>query len=309
MTDCTDLEERSDLALQARMAAADALEIVEVDARTGGDRKSHFADASCDSQALPDTLFVAARLGGVCVDPAATRLTDAIVGCDERDLADTLRRTAAEIGCSHISYVRLSPDKSADTGLLTAVVTYSRLWQVRYFIKQYVRYDPIIAHGRHAVLPFDWATLPTDDPMAKAFLIDALRHDVGRNGLSIPLRSRRGVVALVSFTSDLSTAEWEVYKANNMARLRLLSVLIDSAANINFKMPPFPVNLSSREEQCLIWAARGKTYHEVGEILNIAFGSVKTHLDAARHKLRCVNLTHAVAVALATGVIPGKALK
>jgi DNA-binding CsgD family transcriptional regulator len=103
--------------------------------------------------------------------------------------------------------------------------------------------------------------------------------------------------------------QWETYKTNNMSRLRLLSVLIDSAANINFKLPAFPVNLSSREEQCLIWAARGKTYQEIGEILNIAFGSVKTHLDAARHKLRCVNLTHAVALALVTGAIPGKALK
>jgi hypothetical protein len=59
----------------------------------------------------------------------------------------------------------------------------------------------------------------------------------------------------------------------------------------------------------LIWATRGKTYQEIGEILHIAFASVKTHLDAARHKLRCVNFTHAVALALATDVIPRKALK
>jgi DNA-binding CsgD family transcriptional regulator len=41
----------------------------------------------------------------------------------------------------------------------------------------------------------------------------------------------------------------------------------------------------------------------------VAFGSVKTHLDGARHKLRCMNLTQAAAVALATGVIPAQALK
>jgi DNA-binding CsgD family transcriptional regulator len=43
--------------------------------------------------------------------------------------------------------------------------------------------------------------------------------------------------------------------------------------------------------------------------LGLAFGSVKTHLDAARHKLRCMNLTHAAAVAFATGVIPAQAQK
>jgi DNA-binding CsgD family transcriptional regulator len=136
-----------------------------------------------------------------------------------------------------------------------------------------------------------------------------LNHSVGRNGLSIPLSNRRGVFALVSFTSDLSKDDWESYKINNMKGLRLLSVLIDSAANINFKLPSSPVHLSAREEQCLLWAARGKTYEEIAEILSVGYGSVKTYLDGARHKLGCLNLTHAAAVAFATGVIPAQALK
>ncbi|HKN28303.1 MAG TPA: helix-turn-helix transcriptional regulator [Roseiarcus sp.] len=94
-----------------------------------------------------------------------------------------------------------------------------------------------------------------------------------------------------------------------MVKLQLMSVLIESASNINFKLPSPPVKLSRREEQCLIWAARGKTYQEIAEILDLTFGSVKTHLDTARHKLHCMNLTHAAAVAVATGVIPAKALK
>ena len=115
--------------------------------------------------------------------------------------------------------------------------------------------------------------------------------------------------AVVSFTSDFEKDEWESYKTSNTRGLQLLSVLINSAANINFKLPSSPVQLSIREEQCLLWAARGKTYQEIAEILGLAFGSVKTHLDGARHKLRCMNLTHAAAVAFATGVIPAQALK
>ena len=79
-----------------------------------------------------------------------------------------------------------------------------------------------------------------------------------------------------------------------------MAVLIDSAAGINFKLTPEPVELSKREEECLIWAARGKTYHDIAGILNLSFASVKTYLDTARHKLSCINLTHAVAVAIAT---------
>jgi DNA-binding CsgD family transcriptional regulator len=88
-----------------------------------------------------------------------------------------------------------------------------------------------------------------------------------------------------------------------------MAVLIDSAAGINFKLTSDPVELSKREEECLIWAARGKTYHDIARILNLSFASVKTYLDTARHKLSCINLTHAVAVAIATEVIPAKALR
>lgn len=59
----------------------------------------------------------------------------------------------------------------------------------------------------------------------------------------------------------------------------------------------------------MVLAARGKTYQEVADILELSLGSVKTHLDTARHKLHCINLTHAVGVAVATGVIPSAALR
>jgi len=243
------------------------------------------------------------------IEPSAVRLTDTILGYNEQDLSDTLRAIAPEIGVGHIAYLRFTPDKSSDTSLLTAIVTYSREWTQRYFVKQYVHVDPVVTFGRNAVVPFDWETLADGDPAVGEFFEDAMNHGVGRNGVSIPVRNRRGIYALVSFSSDQTKRDWVQYKSDNMVKLQLLSVLIDSAANINFKLPSPAVNLSRREEQCLIWAARGKTYQEIAEILEVTFGSVKTHLDSARHKLHCMNLAHAVAVAVATGVIPAKALQ
>jgi DNA-binding CsgD family transcriptional regulator len=62
-------------------------------------------------------------------------------------------------------------------------------------------------------------------------------------------------------------------------------------------------SLSSREYEVLMWAARGKTYDDIGSILNLSFGTVKTYLDKARIKLRATNVAHAVALAFATGII------
>jgi DNA-binding CsgD family transcriptional regulator len=249
---------------------------------------------------------IVGTIGGI--DAAAARLTDTILGNDDQDLAETLREVASEIGVGHIAYARLSSNKSTDINQLAGIVTYSKLWQRRYFLKGYVTYDPVISYGRNADQPFDWANLPIDNPATKAFLADALNHSVGRNGLSIPLRGPRGVFALVSFSSDLPKEEWDNYKVAYMAKLKLLSVLIDSASHINFTLRTYTVHLSNREEQCLLWAARGKRFHEIAEILDLALGTVKTHLDAARHKLHCTNLPQAAAIAFATGAIPSQAL-
>ena len=152
-----------------------------------------------------------------------------------------------------------------------------------------------LPQGSDAVLPFDWDEVPKDDPAARAFFDDAADYDVGPNGLSIPVRNRKGVRSLVSFTSNHSKDDWAEYKSRNMVKLQPMAVLIDSAAGINFKLTPEPVELSKTEEECLIWAVRGKTYHDIAGLLNLSFASVKTYLDTARHKLSCINLTHAVA--------------
>ena len=248
-------------------------------------------------------------MGTITIESAAIKLTDTILGYNEQDLEETLKAIAADVGVSHIAYLRFAPDKSSDASLLSGTMTYPFQWQTRYFLKQYVLIDPTISHGSKAVLPFDWDELARDDPAVQAFFTDAASHGVGVNGLSIPVRNRRGVYSLVSYTSNHSRPEWDDFKKTNMVKLQLISVLIDSAASVNLKLTGAPVKLSKREEQCLIWAARGKTYQDISDILNISFGSVKSYLDTARHKLNCANLTHAVGVAIATGVIPAKALQ
>ena len=116
---------------------------------------------------------------------------ETILGHDEIDLEQALKAIAANIGGLHIAYAPLWSQKSEDANLLSAICTYPVAWQARYFKKQYARIDPVIAWGNEAVLPFDWDELPKDDPAVRAFFDDAVDHDVGRNGLSIPIRNRK----------------------------------------------------------------------------------------------------------------------
>jgi LuxR family transcriptional regulator, activator of conjugal transfer of Ti plasmids len=62
-------------------------------------------------------------------------------------------------------------------------------------------------------------------------------------------------------------------------------------------------DLTPRERECLLWVARGKTYVEIGVILDLKFPSVKNHLDHCRYKLGCSSLAQATAVAMALGIL------
>jgi DNA-binding response OmpR family regulator len=48
---------------------------------------------------------------------------------------------------------------------------------------------------------------------------------------------------------------------------------------------PKQINLREREVETLTWAARGKTFEEIGTILSLSKRTVEFHLDNARRKL------------------------
>ena len=242
---------------------------------------------------------------------AAMKLTYVILGQKTEDLLDILKQLASEIGVDHIAYVRIGSNKSLDSSLLASIVTYPKEWMRRYFFKQYFLIDPVLQYALNPSLrQFDWAEMSSENPATRKFFADAIRHKVGSKGISIPVRNRKNSHAIVSFSSEMLRSDWEIFKNKNLDTLHHMSALIDSAAMAGVRIESAPdVKLSLREEQCLIWAARGKTYEEIGEITTLSYYSVRSHLDIARHKLHGTNLTHAVALALALGVIPPLSLR
>ena len=63
---------------------------------------------------------------------------------------------------------------------------------------------------------------------------------------------------------------------------------------------PTRVGLRDREVETLTWAARGKTFAEIGEILGLSKRTVEFHLENARRKLGVPTRTQAL-IKAATG--------
>jgi DNA-binding response OmpR family regulator len=57
---------------------------------------------------------------------------------------------------------------------------------------------------------------------------------------------------------------------------------------------PRQIDLGVREREALTWAARGKTFAEIGEILGLSRRTVEFHLDNARRKLGVPTRTQAL---------------
>lgn len=61
--------------------------------------------------------------------------------------------------------------------------------------------------------------------------------------------------------------------------------------------------LSGREKEILRWIREGKTNWEISMIINISERTVKFHVQNIERKLNAVNKTHAVAIAMESGLI------
>jgi DNA-binding response OmpR family regulator len=67
---------------------------------------------------------------------------------------------------------------------------------------------------------------------------------------------------------------------------------------------PQLVGLREREVETLTWAARGKTFQEIGTILSLSKRTVEFHLDNARRKLGVATRTQALIKAARGNLIP-----
>ena len=236
-------------------------------------------------------------------------LTKVILGQSSENIVEILKGIIPSIGLKNIAALRFANNRSDDVTMLTALGTYSKDWQTTYFVRRYQEVDPVVQVGLKSREPFDWKSFRTASPMVSAFLADSVRHGAGINGITIPVHNRLNGFGLVSLTSDLPDSKWDDYKLRHELKLEILACLIDAVAQINTKLPSGSNELSRREEQVLIWAARGKTNSDIAHIIDVSYASVRSYIEAARRKLRCVNVTHTVASAIAIGLIPGQALK
>ncbi len=213
-----------------------------------------------------------------------------------------LKSIARRYGLEHLVYFSINLPLQTDGPYYAT--TYTPQWVSHYFANDYAKIDPALHRTLGGILPIDWATIDKRDKSIQRFFGEAIEFGVGNQGLSFPIRGLNRETAVFSLAVNASDVEWQSYSRHYMRDFQIIGNFLHNRMIEALGIDTSPGSpLLAREIECLRWAAVGKTKWETGECLGISERTVKFHLDQARHKLNCMNVTQAVAKALAIGII------
>ncbi|HKY91024.1 MAG TPA: LuxR family transcriptional regulator [Nevskiaceae bacterium] len=212
------------------------------------------------------------------------------------------RRVAGALGFEHFLYgLRIAVTLSRPCQFVLS--GYPKGWRTLYDEQGYMMIDPVLARGAATVAPFGWDEIERDKPATQRLFEDASRFGLAY-GLTVPVHCANGEFGIMSFARDrplphgasrirlFQRAQWLV--ANIQERMRQLIMESEAARE---------PRLTARERDCLRHAAQGLSSAAIGRKLQIAESTVVYHLNAAERKLGVRTRNHAIARAVALGVI------
>lgn len=239
---------------------------------------------------------------------ALTSFFDGLAGCNNSaQLRDLFTTATRPLGIkSYHSY--FEPIADSDRRI-DGLSTFPSDWIEYYRSKHYETVDiwtEVTRSRRGSVLwSYVYRTFELS-PVQRRVLAEA--HEAGlADGLNIMI-SDRPAAEFISLAVDESGQKAVATLKRHAAILHAMTAAFYRRAT-SLGVGPAPENpdgaarLSPREREVLQWIAAGKTDWEIGRILSITERAVKFHAAGARRKLLAANRTHAVAIAVYSGLI------
>lgn len=232
------------------------------------------------------------------------RLEKLLSGLNSAKSPDDLQKIVKEFRdlyeVDHVVYHCVNRD-----GEQYAAVTYDPEWVARYVEQDYARIDPVVQGCYQRFHPVDWKNLDWSSTRARRFLEEARDFGVGSQGISVPIRGPNGQFALFTASSKTGDTQWETYSRENVNDLILAAHFFNQKALEldNSTDVQRVASLSPREIDTLSLLALGYSRAQAADSLSISEHTLRVYIESARFKLGAQNTTHAVARAIAAGLI------
>ncbi len=204
------------------------------------------------------------------------------------------------LGVAHVIYHTVTIK-----GEQVGAFTYDIAWVRRYVENDYKAIDPVVLGALRRFHPMDWKSLDWSSAAARQMLREALAAGLGNQGWSVPIWGPSGEFAMFSVNHLADDADWAVFIRDNAKDILLISHLVHQQAKriLSSEVEAPTADLSPREREVLARLGLGESRARVADALHISENTLRAYVDSARHKLGAMNVTHAVALATARGLI------
>ena len=225
-----------------------------------------------------------------------------------------LQSITRDMGFDHyalIHHVDLSPIR-ADfghmvKGELLALTDYPDAWVEQYISDEIVSRDPVLLASQRTSVGFAWSEMATLITLQRPHL-DQLER--GRkagigDGFTVPANVPGEANGSCNFVVETGRD----LPDQRLAMAQLIgSYAFEAGRSIVTKarldQDEQPIELTSRQLECIALAGRGKSDWEIGKILGLAEGTVKTYINSARDRYGVAKRVQVVVRAVYDGQLP-----
>ncbi|MCW8126108.1 autoinducer binding domain-containing protein [Microbulbifer halophilus] len=186
----------------------------------------------------------------------------------------------------------------------TVETNYPRNCVERYNRQRWVACDPVVRHCRQSPVPLVWHRAHFSGE-ARQLYEESVAHGIS-TGVATAVRgaaqSRAMMISVAN--GEIYSSKLEAWLTETMPTIQLLaSYAYEAISRIEEASTSAAIGLTRREDECLHWAAAGKTSWEISRILGCSESTVNFHFRNVIHKLGVSNRRQAVARALSLGLI------
>jgi LuxR family quorum-sensing system transcriptional regulator CciR len=201
------------------------------------------------------------------------------------DLFRLMEDITNEIGFHHFALINHT-DLRTPSSNVVKLYNYPVTWAENFIEDGLYAHDPVLAASLTSAIGFAWSEVPAMIEMTsrqRIILESAAKHGLG-DGYTVPTHIPGELGGSCSFATKRGMP---VPHANLQAAQLIGAFAFQAARRLNKTNDGQRQRLhrlTPRQRDCLLWAIKGKTDWEIGQILELNEQTVSRHLDIARER-------------------------
>ncbi|MBI4005529.1 MAG: LuxR family transcriptional regulator [Gammaproteobacteria bacterium] len=233
---------------------------------------------------------------------------ESLLKCDTlEELRITVSHIVNEMGFEHFIY-GVQVNTSLTNPYRFILSGYPKEWRSHYIEADYEKIDPTFLHciKSGSVIPVLWDGKLSSNRKAARLMGEASEFGLA-SGVSLAVHGGHGETAMLSLACSRKPKSAYTDIIASLGNAQLFACYLHEAIQrlvLNRESLPIKTTeLTPRENECLLWAAEGKSSKEIADILHVSQRTVIFHVHNASHKMGVSHRQHAIARAISLGLI------